>query len=112
MVGASSRLHLRSRASGLVRLVAGIALIASVGCSLGCGRGAAEKKLGPLPPTKESGSPVVARVADLDITADAVAAIMHAQHIDAKAACALAVRDALFAKAALDRRLDAGTELR
>lgn len=48
----------------------------------------------------------MARVGDIVVTADAVRAIMAAQHVDARAACDLAIRDALFARAGLEQRVD------
>lgn len=50
---------------------------------------------------------MVARVGDVVVTAEAVRAIMDAQHVDARTACDRAVRDALFARAGLEQRVDA-----
>ncbi|MFO0617529.1 MAG: peptidylprolyl isomerase [Polyangiaceae bacterium] len=88
----------------VLRRVGAAALSALI--AAGCSKGP-EKKLPPPIALVEEGGAVVARVGGVEITADAVRAIMDAQHVDARAACDLAIRDAVFARAAVEDRLDA-----
>lgn len=87
------------------------ALIGAVFVSSSCSKETA-KNLPPPPSLKESGASVVARVGEVEITEETVRAIMAAQHVDARAAVELAVRDAVFARAAVDGRLDVGVARR
>lgn len=93
------------------RLLFVSSLTAVLAGTFSCSKDAA-KSLPPPPSLKESGGAVVARVGDVEVTEDAVRAIMAAQGLDARAAAALAIRDALFARAAIDQRLDVGVTRR
>lgn len=99
------------RAARGARLLFVSALTAGLAGTFSCSKDASGS-LPPPPSLKEAGGAVVARVGDVEVTEDAVRAIMTARGLDARAAAELAIRDALFARAAIDERLDVGVAKR